>query len=204
MPKSRHNDRRCIGTGDALSPEAVAIRFVQGPGGDIVPDLTEKLPGRGAWVTADREIFLSVLKRKLFQKAFRGEARRPDHVSDDVHFADAIDEALLSRALERLGLARKAGQLVTGADTVRRSAATLLGYVYPSDAADDGVRKVKGRLEAAGLSDHIKLSADAERLGRALGDLGVIHIGVVRGPVGARAMWEVRRWRAFVGDKRSD
>ena len=46
-------ERRCIVTGD-VQPKAGLVRFVVGPDGQIVPDLADKLPGRGIWVTADR------------------------------------------------------------------------------------------------------------------------------------------------------
>ena len=46
-------ERRCIVTGE-VQPKAGLIRFVAGPDGQVVPDLAEKLPGRGIWVTADR------------------------------------------------------------------------------------------------------------------------------------------------------
>ena len=46
-------ERRCIATGE-VRPKAELIRFVAAPDGQIVPDVLEKLPGRGIWITADR------------------------------------------------------------------------------------------------------------------------------------------------------
>ena len=46
-------ERRCIATGE-VQPKHGLIRFVVGPEGQVVPDLSEKLPGRGIWVAADR------------------------------------------------------------------------------------------------------------------------------------------------------
>ena len=37
----------------ARRPKDELIRFVLGPDGAVVPDLKEKLPGRGVWLTAD-------------------------------------------------------------------------------------------------------------------------------------------------------
>ena len=48
-------ERRCIVTGD-VQPKGGLIRFVVGPDGMVVPDLAEKLPGRGLWVSADRAV----------------------------------------------------------------------------------------------------------------------------------------------------
>jgi len=46
-------ERRCIATGDS-QPKSGLIRFVVGPGDQIVPDIAGKLPGRGIWKSADR------------------------------------------------------------------------------------------------------------------------------------------------------
>ena len=40
--------RRCLVTRERLPKEAM-IRFVLGPGRELVPDLAGKLPGRGMW-----------------------------------------------------------------------------------------------------------------------------------------------------------
>ena len=48
------------------------IRFVVGPDDKLVPDLAARLPGRGMWVSADRECLAQALARKQF-------ARPPEH-----------------------------------------------------------------------------------------------------------------------------
>ena len=49
------NERMCIVTRQGGTPETL-IRFVAGPDGSVVPDLKRVLPGRGCWVTAEREL----------------------------------------------------------------------------------------------------------------------------------------------------
>ena len=51
--KGEGSERRCISTGKTL-PKEELIRFVAGPDGEVVPDLGNDLPGRGAWVKAER------------------------------------------------------------------------------------------------------------------------------------------------------
>ena len=46
-------ERRCIASGES-GPTGSLIRFVLGPDDSVVPDLAGKLPGRGAWLSADR------------------------------------------------------------------------------------------------------------------------------------------------------
>jgi len=46
--EGRSGERKCVVTGDFLSRDEL-IRFVCDPEGKIVPDLAERLPGRGVW-----------------------------------------------------------------------------------------------------------------------------------------------------------
>src|ERR1700712_5945250 len=50
--------RRCIVTRERLPKERM-IRFVIGPDRQIVPDLTARLPGRGMWLSASRDVLES-------------------------------------------------------------------------------------------------------------------------------------------------
>ena len=60
-------ERRCIVTGET-QPKAGLIRFVAGPDGQVVPDLAEKLPGRGFWVVADRQALDRAAAKGLFSR----------------------------------------------------------------------------------------------------------------------------------------
>ena len=58
-------ERRCILTG-AHGPRAALIRIAVGPDNQIAADLGAKLPGRGAWIVADRTILdAAMAKGKL-------------------------------------------------------------------------------------------------------------------------------------------
>ena len=47
--------RRCIATGE-VHDRARLVRFVIGPDGAVVPDIDERLPGRGLWLLPHRDI----------------------------------------------------------------------------------------------------------------------------------------------------
>ena len=81
--------RRCIVTRESL-PRALLLRFVVGPDQEIVPDLAERLPGRGLWLTAERDIVARAAAKGAFPKAAKGPARAPADLADRV-------EALLAR-----------------------------------------------------------------------------------------------------------
>lgn len=179
-----------------MPPAALAIRFVRGPDGSPVPDLAEKLPGRGAWLTPSRAALSIALKKGAFARAFKQPTPLADGDTAEA-FATRLAAQLQERALSWLGLARRSGQIVTGSDTVKRKASELIAYVAPNDVSADGIRKVRQKLENDGRTDHILMDAGAETVGQALGDVGIVHIGLLPGKVSRTALWELKRWRAF-------
>ena len=52
--KSAGTERLCIVT-RTVRPTGDLIRFVTAPNGAVTPDLKQKLPGRGVWVSAQRQ-----------------------------------------------------------------------------------------------------------------------------------------------------
>ena len=58
--------RRCIATGE-VRDRARLLRFVVGPDGTIVPDIDERLPGRGLWLTPRRDIVDRAVAKRVFR-----------------------------------------------------------------------------------------------------------------------------------------
>ena len=69
-PRDGARERMCVAT-RAVRPVADLLRFVIGPNGEAVPDLKQKLPGRGVWVTATRDALGEAIKRKVFARGFK-------------------------------------------------------------------------------------------------------------------------------------
>ena len=59
--------RTCIITGET-DHSSNLLRFVISPDGSLVPDLAEKLPGRGAYLTPKPEYLRESFKKKKFAK----------------------------------------------------------------------------------------------------------------------------------------
>ncbi len=97
-------ERRCIVTGET-GPKDGLIRFVVGPDSTVVPDILEKLPGRGMWVTASREALEKAGKGQFFTL---GQAA--GQVPDDL--LAEVDRQLSRRVVDLIALARKAGLAV--------------------------------------------------------------------------------------------
>src|SRR5262249_56032869 len=73
--------RMCVVTREVRPPEEL-IRFVVGPDQSVVPDLKRKLPGRGAWVTARRDVLAMAVKRGAFARAFRADVKVAPDLAD--------------------------------------------------------------------------------------------------------------------------
>ena len=73
--------RRCLAT-RAVRPKSALLRFVVGPDGTLVPDLAGRLPGRGLWITPERDIVASAAAKNLFAKAARERVVVPSDLVD--------------------------------------------------------------------------------------------------------------------------
>ena len=103
--------RTCVVMREAKPPEEL-IRFVVGPDQAVVPDLKRKLPGRGAWVTARRDVLAMAIKCGAFARAFRANVKvapdLPDTVDRLMHHAHLVltkgDSHRLAEALAGKGV----------------------------------------------------------------------------------------------------
>ena len=174
-------ERRCIVSGES-APQAGLVRFVVGPGDVIVPDLKGKLPGRGLWVSARRDVVETACARNAFSRAARQKVSVPEGLPA------LIETQLESGCLALLGLARKAGEIVAGFEKVKGwlQARTATVLVTAADAAEDGRRKLRGL--AAGLPDVDLFTSD--QLSLALGRGNVIHAALRDGGLARRFLAE--------------
>ena len=180
--------RRCLVTREVKGQDQM-IRFVLDPSGQVVPDLDGRLPGRGMWLSADRNVLNKAAAGNLFARAARAPARA------EADLAGQVERLLVSRALDCLGLARRAGQVTMGFEQVRAclraSAAGIL--IAASDSAADGRSKLR-RL--AGDLPVITAFSKAE-LGAALGREGLVHVAVAPGRLAQRLLCYIRRLAGF-------
>lgn len=173
----RGNPRSCLVTRRRLPREAL-IRFVLDPQGLLVADVGERLPGRGVWVEARREVVDLASERRLFARGLSGtgkEARGKGiaiATSTGETPGEMADRLLNERALGALAMARKAGQLVTGhakCDAAIRSGEAVL-LIHASDSAEDGRRKL---ASAVAFARHAAEELGEER-GRRFSPIGTV------------------------------
>lgn len=176
--------RRCLASGERR-PKAGLIRFVIGPGRELVPDLEERLPGRGLWLSANRTMLETARAKRLFAKAARGEVR----VAEDL--GDRVDALLAARCLRLLGLARRAGTVVAGFEKVRSWIGSgRAGLLF---AASDAAANGRGRIRALAPDLPLIDLFDGGELGSALGRDHVVHVAVAPGAMAERLMQECER-----------
>jgi uncharacterized protein len=190
---SRSRERRCIVSGEVLSEDKL-VRFAVSPDGDIVPDIAAVLPGRGTWVEARRSAVETAVKKSLFAKAAKAKvAAAPD-------LADRVETLLAQRMKADLGMARRAGQILLGFDTVLRAIQSPAPPALLFEAADgsaDGKRKLFGAAYARGLKIPTVECLSAAELGLALGRENVIHAALNSGRLQERLGFDARRLSGF-------
>lgn len=177
-------------------PAADLIRFVEGPDGDIVPDLRQRLPGRGVWVTADRAHLEAAIKSNAFQRSLKHPVRA------DAGLAELVDRLLLKLALDALSFTNKAGALVLGFERVQDavSGSKAIAIVHASDAAADGVRKLGGRGKTATGDTSAPKTIDCfsnEQLSLALGRPNVVHAALFEAPAARNFIEQTGRLLRF-------
>ena len=161
------------------------IRFVVAPTGEVIADLKRKLPGRGLWVSANRQAVAEAVRRHQFERGFKRDVRVAPTLAGDT-------EALLERfVVEALAMAAKAGQVVSGfakvADTLERKG-PIKALIHASDGAADGMRKLDAivRQNARNRDESAEIpvvnALTSEQLDLALGRSNVIHAALLAGP----------------------
>ena len=182
-PKSDEPERRCIVTGDRQG-KAGMIRFVAGPDGQIVPDVLEKLPGRGIWVTSERPVLEKAIAKARFARAAGRSVIVPDGLIYEV------ERQLARRVSDLIGLARKSGAAVAGYEKVKSWLGDGKARVLLQAA--DGSERGKGKLSTP-LGGRWFGCLSAAELGLAFGRESVIHGALAAGGLCDRVVEEAGR-----------
>ena len=191
--ESQHREpahRRCIVSGEVL-PRQQLLRFVVAPDDCVVPDLAERLPGRGMWVRAEKELIAQACTRNVFAKAAGGRTT----VADDLQ--DQIETRLRVRCIDIISLARRAGQMVGGYEKVR--AALRTGKAGALLAASDGSPRSQQDLHRLAATVPVVRLFSAAELGSAIGRARIVHGAVSQGRLSQQLLREVNRLTGVLG-----
>lgn len=185
--------RRCVVTRERL-PKEQMFRFVVSPDRVLIPDLAGKLPGRGIWLSASRDVIEgprgtpqkgtrsgempSGVKGRELVRAIARAARGPVQVPPDLPVV--LETALIRRIGDFLGLARRAGQAVAGFEKARDWMKTHpVGLVLQ---AADGSEAERTRFRSA-VPDAVPVldPLTGAELGRVFGHDTVVHVALAPG-----------------------
>jgi len=203
VPPKQELSRQCALTRE-IKPVADLIRFVVSPDGEVVPDTDARAEGRGVWVTLGHKAVTEAVKKKAFAKSFKANVGVPGDL------AELTRQRLEQRLTQALSMARKAGQIVTGATKVKAAieSGEVIALLTATDAAADGRQKLVGSLKGytmaaqeAGLEvdevPHLEL-LDSDQLGLALGLENVIHAALVKGAAAEAALKRAQRLARYI------
>jgi uncharacterized protein len=187
--------RRCVVTRERL-PKEQMFRFVVGPDRALIPDLAGKLPGRGIWLSASRDVIEDAdatrpkgmnpngmnpgessrgAKGRELVRAIARAARGPVQMPSDL--PGVLEAALIRRIGDLIGLARRSGQAVAGFEKARDWMRTHpVGLVLQ---AADGSEAERARFRSAvpGTVPILAPLTGAE-LGRVMGHENVVHVAL--------------------------
>jgi predicted RNA-binding protein YlxR (DUF448 family)/ribosomal protein L30E len=195
-------ERTCAVTRAKLPPEEL-IRFVRAPDGSIVPDLSCRLPGRGVWVTNNRDQVAVAARTNVFARSLKQTAvPSPD-------LAELVEDLMVRRCRDALSLATKAGLVVAGFTktdvAVGRGEAVAL--IHASDAAEDGRgkldRKFKAVLAAIGeetgknIPPRTVTDFTSTELSLAIGRSHVVHAALTKGGAAELFLKEAERLKRY-------
>jgi predicted RNA-binding protein YlxR (DUF448 family) len=187
-------------------PVGDLIRFVLGPDEVIVPDTDAKADGRGVWISLGATQVAAAQKKNAFAKSLKEKVSLPDDL------AGLTRQRLEQRLLGALQMARKAGQLLTGATRVKAAieAGDVIALFTATDAAEDGRSKMLSSLRGASRAaaeqggtgtavPHFELLS-AEQMGLALGVENVIHAALITGAAAQSALARAARLARYVAN----
>ena len=176
-PRRAGPERFCAAT-RTVKPIGDMIRFVVGPDG-VVPDLKQKLPGRGIWITALRSSLADAIAGKVFARGFKRDVK----VANDL--LELTDRLLARAALDALAMAAKAGLIAAGFGKTEAALERdeVAGIIQAQDAGSDGVSKLKSALRRRPDADQIAVIAgfSTAQLDLALGRSNVVHAALLAG-----------------------
>jgi hypothetical protein len=180
-------ERKCL-ISQGSSPKSGLIRFVTSPDGVVVPDILEKLPGRGYYVSANKKVLEEALKAKVFSHGAKIQVTVPEGLIYE------IDRQLARRVVDLVSIARKAGKAVTGFEKVKGWLADGRAKILLQ--ASDGSERGKDKLWTP-EGGRFFGCLNSQELGLAFGRGHAIHAAISPGGLSLRVVNEAEKLRGL-------
>ena len=164
---------------------------------EILPDLENRLPGRGAYTCIDRRCLTSAIAQRQFKRAFKHDVT----VMPAEQFIDHIRQLLHDRIIGLIGLANKAGLITAGSSMVIDAARAKKkpGFVIVAEDVSEAIGdKIIQTATVHQISHRTVLSKDD--LGLILGKAPRSAIAVASGGFVAQLEKAIDRYTNFLGE----
>ena len=147
MPKA-DPQRSCLACRE-VKEKGNLLRFVLAPDRTLVPDLLQKLPGRGVYTCWKRSCLTQAAQKKQFSRGFKGEVLGAEAALLERQVLEKLEERIASY----LCLANKGGKIVSGSDQVtERLKKGGVGLLFlASDISKDSGDKFRGLAKLNGV-----------------------------------------------------
>jgi predicted RNA-binding protein YlxR (DUF448 family) len=179
--------RKCVATGEVFDKDLM-IRFVVGPEGQLAPDLREKLPGRGIWISPTRAAFAMAEKKGAFARSAKTQVKVPDDL------VDLVEAGIARQLIDLISLSRKAGSAICGFEKVKDALAKEQVKVLVQ--ASDGSTRGKSKLWTPEGALYFGMLTQQE-LGLAFGRESVIHGALASGGLTKRVIKTATKLRSL-------
>ncbi len=187
-------ERMCIVT-RAVKPPEELVRFVLSPSDDVTPDLKRKLPGRGVWVSASRDLIDVAARKGHFSRGFKHQARCAEDLPE------MVSRLLYKEATNLISLCNRAGLVTHGFEKVSAALtkAQVTAVLVASDAGDDGKNKIASKARSAGRGAKVLTIFPRDDLSLALGRTNVVHAAVHKGDLADHLVRAAERYDSYNG-----
>jgi len=196
MPKAEPQ-RSCLACRESKDKRSL-LRFVLAPDRTVVPDLQQKLPGRGVYTCMKASCLNLAAKKRQFGRGFKEEVLG----AEAELLTRQVTEKLEERIAGYLCLANKGGKIVSGADQVtekiKKGGAGLL--FLATDISPDIGEKFRGLAQLKGVACMSLFTK--ERLGELIGKELRSVLAVMDSGFTASITQEMEKYRNFFEEER--
>lgn len=199
MPRTSDQEkpqRSCLGCRESRDKDLL-IRFVLSPQNEVFPDLDARLPGRGAYTCLSSACLETAVKQRGFSRAFKRDVTvlPPDQM------ARLVARQMRERILGYLGLANRAGKIISGgslvSDAIRSK--TKPGLILVAEDVSESIgEKIVVLANVHKIRSEQVLTKDD--FGAILGKAPRSAVAVRQGGFVARLVSEIERYKNFLGE----
>jgi len=171
------------------------VRYVVAPGGAVLVDYLQRLPGRGAYTCIDKQCLLDAVKRNSFQRCFKCQVLPVD----PLELAQQLTQAIEKKITSLIGMARKSRQFIAGSNGVieaLKSGSSLALVIIATDISASIAKKIEGLA----LRGPVEMAClfDKQTMGKLLGKEERSVIAIQTALLADSLLNELHRYRQLV------